>query len=502
MRRLLLLPFLLLGLAACAVELDAQHCQSLKSLPVAGTELSAASLVAEVASLPAYCQVEGTISGRVSFVLRLPQQNWNGKFAVAGCGGFCGSLEPDNSGHSNSINEALKLGYAAITTDGGHKAPSWSTDWAMQDPPALDLYAGAWMPLAVATGRALVHGFYGNQARRTYFEGCSNGGRLAMMAAQRYPTLFDGIAGGGAIFDITGNAGIHGLWLLQTVRDRDGNAVIDPTKIPLLQAQVLQQCDSLDGVEDGVVSRPELCEPELDSLQCAGESTASCFSETELAAVRRLYQGATVDGVQLFPGMEPGSESLWPIWVTGTDDNVAWGEGAAEGNLRLTYGVPSDQPFNPHDYVLADELENVQRLAPTLNATDPDLSALAAAGGKLFYYHGLADPLILPGRAQQYYEEAIALQGKEKLDQVARFIMVPGQGHCWEKPGQVADEFIPLVVIDNWVESGQAPDYVVAVQKDMTGEVIRSRKLCALPLVAELRGGDQRHADNYECVNP
>ncbi len=466
------------------------------------TVLTAAVLVADKPNLSAFCQVDGTIADRIGFALRLPARDWNGKFVVAGCGGFCGSLLPDKPGYSNSINEALKLGYAAITTDGGHRAESWDTDWALADPVALDLYAGAWMPLAVATGNALVLQFYANKPGRTYFSGCSNGGRLAMMAAQRYPDLFDGIAGGGGIFDLSGNAGVHGLWLLQSTRDENGNAVIDRNKVPVLQREVTSQCDSVDGVEDGVVSRPDLCQPQLDGLQCKADTGDDCFSATEMVAIKRLYQGATVDGEQVYPGITPGSEFLWHKWVTGTDDDAAWGERAAEGNLRLTYGIPSTEPFNPHDYVLADEMENLQRLAPELNATDPDLSAFADSGGKFFYYHGLADPLILPGRAQRYYEDAVAMRGKEKLDEFARFVMVPGHGHCWEMPGQVADDFNPLVVIDQWVESGQAPEHVIALQKDEQGATVRSRKLCPLPQVAKLQGDDQTEADNYECVNP
>lgn len=478
------------------------QCQSLLGESRAGLQLQSAKSVVDQPGLPPYCGVTGTIEKRIKFEIRLPLSGWNGKFVVAGCGGFCGSLLPDKPGYSNSINEALKLGYAAISTDSGHQAKSWDTDWAMEDPPALDLFAGAWMPLAVAAGTELVQQFYANAPRRTYFSGCSNGGRLALVAAQRYPTLFDGIAGGGGIFDLSGNAGVHGLWLLQSTRDENGAAVIDRAKIPLLERQVMLQCDARDGVSDGVVSRPDLCKPNLEGLRCEADTSDSCFSAAEVAAIERLYQGATVDGVQVYPGIMPGSEFLWLKWVTGTDDDAAWGERAATGNLRLTYGIPSSEPFNPHDYELAREMENLQRLAPTLNATDPDLSAFAEAGGKLFYYHGLADPLILPGRALQYYEEAVAVQGADELDQFARFVMVPGHGHCWEKPGQVADDFNPLVVIDQWVESGQAPDHVLAVQKNAAGEVTRSRKLCSLPKLARFRGGDQTQADNYECVNP
>jgi pimeloyl-ACP methyl ester carboxylesterase len=516
MSRYLFFTITLFACVACTTDVDSPgqtgdgsasqgsigHCQALANASPPATVVSDTALITERDDLPPFCQVDGVIAERVGFALRMPVHQWNGKFVVAGCGGFCGSLLPDKPGYSNSINEALKLGFAAITTDGGHRAKSWDTDWAMEDPPALDLYAGAWMPLAVATGRFLVQQFYADMPRRTYFSGCSNGGRLALMAAQRYPALFDGIAGGGGIFDLTGNAGVHGLWLLQSTRNADGTAVIDRSKIPALQAAVLQQCDRLDEVVDGVVSRPDLCHPQLGTLQCQPNSEESCLNPGELAAVKRLYQGATVNGEQVYPGINPGSEFLWQQWVTGSDDNAAWGERAATGNLRLTYGIPGSRDFNPHDYQLPEELNNLQRLAPMLNATDPDLSNFERAGGKLFYYHGLADPLILAGRAEQYYQEAVAVHGKDKLDEFARFVMVPGHGHCWEKPGLVADDFDPLMVIDQWVESGQAPDAVIALQKNSEGRTVRSRKLCALPAVARFNGGDKSLADSYECVQP
>jgi len=474
-------------------------CRNLLSAPAPDTEIASATLLSEHNGLAPFCQIEGQIAQKLGFVMRLPADHWNGKFVVTGCGGFCGSLQPDKPGYSNSMNESLKLGYAVIQTDGGHRADSWDTDWAIADPQALQLYAGAWMPLAVASGKAFVKQYYQNAPDRTYFSGCSNGGRLGMVAAQRYPRLFDGIAAGGAIFDLTGNAGVHGLWKLQTTLDEDGREIIDQAKLTLLTAHVMQQCDELDGVEDGVVSRPALCQPDVDSLLCDGTAAGTCFTSSEVNAIKRLYQGATVDGKTLFPGIPPGSESLWSRWIVGSNDNPAWGTRASEGNLRLTYGIPSDRPFKPHAYNLAEEQQNLQRLAPVLNATDPDLTALAAAGGKLFYYHGLADPLILAGRAQQYHDEAAALMGKEELDQTARFFMVPGHGHCWEKPGQVADDFNPIAIIDQWVETGEAPEYVIAGMGSDTDTRQRTRKLCPYPLVAAYQGGDPERGENFSC---
>jgi feruloyl esterase len=151
----------------------------------------------EAEQLPRYCRVRGTIQERIHFEMRLPAQ-WNGRFLMAGCGGFCGALMPDKPGHSNAINEALKRGYAAISHDSGHQAKS----------------AHKALPVVTTAGTALVTSLYGQPPRYKYFSGCSNGGRLGLQAAQRYPELFDGIAAGGSIFDLSGIAGLWGNWLI------------------------------------------------------------------------------------------------------------------------------------------------------------------------------------------------------------------------------------------------------------------------------------------------
>jgi feruloyl esterase len=255
-------------------------------------------------------------------------------------------------------------------------------------------------------------------------------------------------------------------------------------------------------VEDGVVARPEACQTNLAELQCDPGQAEGCFSAVEIDAIRRLYQGATVQGEQLFSGVPPGSESLWPIWLVGTDEQWAWGELASMGNLRMTYGIPSGEPFNAHDYVLADELDNLRRYSDVLDAVDPDLTGLEKAGGKLFYYHGLADPLILEGRVRQYYDESVAVMGEQRLNGVASFVMVPGFGHCWEKPGQVADGFDPLQVIDQWVESGEAPETITAVRKSGDADMSQSRKLCRYPEVAMFTGDDPGSAESFTCKPP
>jgi len=494
-------------LAACSNQPitssdTAASCTALADHTAANTSVGSASEMRDHNNLPTFCQVEGQIEDKVGFVMRLPAADWNGKFVVAGCGGFCGSLNPDKPGYSNSLNAALKDGYAAIQTDSGHQAPSWQTDWALDDPRALELYAGAWMPLAVASGQSLAASYYASAPRRTYFSGCSNGGRLGLYAAQRYPELFDAIAAGDGIFDLSGNGGVHGLWLLQTTRRPDGTAVIQRDKMPLLTQHVMQRCDKLDGVADNIVSRPDLCDPAPEALQCSGGDNKQCFTAEEVHAIERLYQGATVEGQQLYPGVSPGSEAYWPNWIVGTDADMGWGERAGEGYLRLAYGIPASEPFKPHDYVLADDLEKIRSLAPIVDATDPNLDALSAADTRLFYYQGLADPLIIPGRATEYFQQMQAATTPQTVANNVRFVDVPGFGHCWERTGLTADEFNPVEIIDRWVEQGEAPDAVRALQRDAEGDVVRSRTLCALPARAVYRGGDPDRAESFRCVAP
>ena len=191
---------------------DAVACSSLPAPE--GVVFSVAPAWVESGELPTYCRVSGSIDGRVNFEMRLPE-TWSGRFLMAGCGGFCGELLPDKPGHSNAINEALKRGYAGISHDSGHQAKSWETHWAT-DPEALALWAHKILPVVAGVGTQLATSLYGQSPRYKYFSGCSNGGRLGLQAAQRYPELFDGIAAGAGIFELSGIAGLWGNWLITT----------------------------------------------------------------------------------------------------------------------------------------------------------------------------------------------------------------------------------------------------------------------------------------------
>lgn len=469
-----------------------------------GVVFSATPSWIEADTLPRYCRVNGVIDGRVGIEMRLPEQ-WSGRFMMAGCGGFCGALLPDKPGHSNSINEQLKRGYAVITHDGGHQAKSWETHWAA-DREALELWAHKVLPLVAGVGTELATSMYGEPPRYKYFSGCSNGGRLGLMAAQRYPRLFDGIAAGGSVFDLSGTAGLWGNWLIVT--NQSGSISRFPqAKTPLIKRLVMEQCDGLDGLRDGIIDDPRPCQPDLTVAACAATTQAGndCLTGQELDVLHRLYGGVRNDrGETVYPALVYGSEHFSDRWLFGTDEKPGWGVLASAGYRQMLAadlseddvpgGLPTDQ--------MMDWLSRSSVPALT-DATDSDLSSLRQAGGKVLIYHGWSDPLIIPMPIIRYFQRAAEVAGGlEPLQQNARLFMVPGWGHCWEeKPADAPDDFDPMLELEQWVETGRGPEFIVARQVDAAGVEQRSRPVCSYPSTARLEAGqDPDHHQNYRCV--
>ncbi len=458
----------------------------------------------EVESLPKYCRANGIIHGRVQFEMRLPEQ-WSGRFMMAGCGGFCGSLLPDKIGHSNSINEALKRGYAGISHDGGHQAKSWETHWA-SDREALELWSHKVLPVVAGVGTQLATSMYGRAPQYRYFSGCSNGGRLGMMAAQRYPELFDGIAAGGSIFELSGIAGLWGNWLI--FNNQSGKTSRFPqAKVALIKQIVMERCDALDGLTDGIINDPRKCQLDFNTAVCAANTPAQddCLAEQEAELLNRLYGGVkNGKGEVVYPVLAYGSEHYSDTWLFGAGEKPAWGVLASAGYRQIlasdlseedvTEGLPTDQML---DWL---SRSSIPALA---DANDPDLSDLSKAGGKLLMYQGWSDPLIIPEPITHYYQNAAeAAGGLEQLQQHARLFMVPGWGHCWEKPAAAPDDFDPLFELEQWVEKGRDPEYIVAREMDEAGVEQRSRPVCSYPSTARLDAGeDPKNYASYQCVN-
>ena len=456
-----LLPSLGYTQADIDITSAAELCTKLQ--PPADVKLIGSPRWVDKGSLPAHCEVRGIKAHKVEFLVRLPTP-WNGRFMMAGCGGFCGELLADRPGYSNSINEAVKRGYAAIAHDGGHKAASWDTDWAA-DPEALEIWAHRILPLMVDVGLDLTRQAYGKDPNYKYFSGCSNGGRLGLIAAQRYPHLFDGIAAGASIFDLSGTAGLWGNWLISHAYT-DDTLLLDSTIQNPLRKIVLQKCDANDGHTDGMISEPRSCN--IDFIKNACEDS-NCLSREQATALNALYTGVkNKRGQLIYPGAEFGSEHYGDIWLFGSAGKPAWGVRASEGYRRIL--ERSVQQAHAKSALSIEAMQELIARSPVpalADAKDANLRPFVDSGNKLLIYHGLADPLIVPKPVEDYFDAAAAATGgRAHLESAARLFMIPGWGHCWEKPAPVADIFDPLEVLERWVEEGRAPEQLVLKSRD------------------------------------
>ncbi len=500
------LPVLLLSAGIAAItayavqphDSAAAHCQAFASGELEQVSIDASQAVTGHAELPDHCSIRGTIAPSIGFEARFPLRDWNGKYYQSGCGGYCGSVLPDKPGFSNTINQALLRGYAAITTDAGHRGGLGDASWANNNPQAVELYADRAIPLTYQAGVQMVNAYYGQNPELEYFGGCSNGGRMAAMAAQRYPELFDGILGGAAVLNLSQNGGIYGSWVVQANTGADGKRVLRrdnfAAKLPVLAREVLAQCDAADGHTDGVISAPRRCTVKVDLLpQCTGDSASDCFTSQEREVLKKWYQGPRNSaGEALYPGMPPGSEDYWLVWFLDGENAVAPGNALGGDYARyLGFAEPVDTGYSALDFDFDHDPQRLVANGLRLNAMDPDLSAFRAAGGKFLMWHGWQDPLVLPDQSVAYYEDVLStLGGQRNVDPFFRLFMIPGYGHCWELPSRLPDQFNPIAILENWVEQGQAPD-VLTVTKTDSGESSEIR-VCPYPASPVYLSGQQQ----------
>ena len=436
----------------------------------ADIQFETAQTVAATNDLPAYCQLSGTIAPSIGFEARLPLETWNGKYLQAGCGGFCGTVVPDKPGYSNSINYALRRGYAAITTDAGHQSlHTGQSEWAFDNRDAEILYALSAIPLTFEAGHALVEALYREAPRLSYFSGCSNGGRLAMIAAQRYPELFDGIVAGCSVIDLSRSGGLMGTWIAQTNMGEDGTPILDHhfgAKLAFLERAIEQQCDHLDGQTDGLIMQPRACNVDVSLIATCAEDDpqGDCLTEAEKQVVTDWYQGPhNSQGERLFPGLPPGGERYWRVWYTGNGETLAPGMFLATGYGR-DLGFEQDDPnYQAAAFDFDTDPARLEPMGALYNALDPDLSAFKAAGGKLIMWHALSDPLVLPDQSVAYYQDVLDHASEDSdIKSFYRLFLAPGLGHCWELVGDGPGEIDFLTALEEWVEQGRAPDRMMA----------------------------------------
>lgn len=509
------LPVIVISsVSSSALGMESSACSNLADTKIENVRLDTIEMVAPSEAIPAYCRLVGEISPSIGFEMRLPIQAWNQRFLVSGCGAYCGEVEPDRRGYSNSINYALKRGYAALTTDSGHQAGRTQTSWAYNNAEAEQLYAHAWVPLATAASRELLKAFYGKPERYSYFSGCSNGGRTALKVAQLYPELFDGIASGCPTVSLTDAAGIQGVFLDRTLVDARGELILQAEKIPMLAQAVVYKCDQLDGLTDGIVSTPALCDFKPESLQCEDDSGSfGCLTAVEVDLVKRLYAGAIdSQGNALHYGMSHGSEPYWATSLVGATETGRHYLAEFGSNFLRYLGLEPDPGpgYHSNQFDLDRDIAKLENAGRLFNIIEPDLDKLRESGGKLLMYQGQADPVILYQQVEEFYEAVVIEAGSaEAVNEYFRFFLIPGADHCWATTGYAPDLFDPLQVLEEWVEAGQAPDRIIALQyaeigaAEGAGPLLRSRPLCRYPQVARYTGhGSAYSAQNFVCVAP
>jgi feruloyl esterase len=466
-----------------------EKCNALPALAVDGLSVNSAEAITDRADLPGFCAIRGVIEPGIGFEARFPVEDWNGKYYQSGCGGYCGALLPDKKGFSNSINEALKQGYAAITTDGGHESWIGDASWARNNPVAVEVYAHKLIPLTYTAGTQLIEAFYQEAPQREYFGGCSNGGRLAAVAAQRYPQLFDGILGGAPVLNLSQNGGTFGSWVVQANAGSNGERLLTRAnfahKLPMLELAVVEQCDPSDGSEDGIISQPRQCTIDFSLFpRCAGTNGTDCFTEEELSVLAAWYQGPRNSmGEQLFPGMPAGSERFLLAWFLDPEGKTAPGNALGGGYARylgFEGGAPDD--FTALDFDFDTDPARLVANGQLFDALDPDLRAFRDAGGKYLAWHGWQDPLVLPDQSVEWYRDIVEEFGDESnVEDFMRLFMIPGKGHCWEMPSAAPDRFDPITVLDNWVESGRAPDQLHVTALDAETSAVPDSVICPYP---------------------
>jgi feruloyl esterase len=467
--------------------------------------------------LPAFCrivmQAKPTADSNITVEVWMPLEGWNGKLQGLGNGGFAGIID------YFELGAAITKGYAATATDAGHTGSPIDATWAPGHPEKVIDFGHRGIHEMTRVAKLAVEQFYGSGPKHSYFAGCSDGGREALMEAQRYPDDYDGILAGAPANYWTG--------LLSTaVVDTQAltatpESFIPQAKIRVISDAVVAACDKLDGVADGILNDPRQCHFDPATIECkAGEEDAKCLTAPQVTALKRIY-GGLVDakGHQVFPGYLPGAEEGgggWGIWITGP---------APARSLMAFFGTGyySNMVYEKSDWTYKSFAMDggmhaaKEKTAAALDAVNADLTPFRTRGGKLILYHGWDDPAIPALNTINYYGDVVAKLGRDNADAFTRLYMVPGMQHCGGGPG--ADSFGTSgswpaddpqhnvrVALESWVEKGTAPGTIIASKAgegNPPGRVTMTRPLCTYPQAAKYKGsGDTNSAENFVCANP
>jgi feruloyl esterase len=458
-----------------ANSVHAEDCGALRRLTLPHAIVTDAAVVspdqltAPLSGLPApraaYCRVQATArptaDSEIGFEVWIPLgAAWNGKYEQVGNGGLAGQIPYPAMVHP------LSLGYAVAGTDDGHRTDE-VTDarWAAGHPEKVKDFGWRALQETAIGATAIVRALKADAPLHSYFVGCSDGGREALMLAERFPTTFDGIIAGAPGY-ATIRLVTNGALLLQQY-EKPGRA-LPVAKLPLLQSFALRSCAA--GAR--YIKDPRQCHIDPSALRCIGEETTSCLTEGQVETVRMLYQGRQDPATgEIQFGLMPGAEAVaggWDRWL-GIDPatpgkrplvlSFAWN--------YIAYMVKNDPNFDIAALSTEDLAHGYALYSPDIDTQTADLSAFQAHGGKLIQYHGWNDPAISPGYSLDYRRRLLSSLGR--VDDFYRLYMVPGMLHC--NGGDAPTQVDWQVVLESWVEKNIAPSSLTATGAGGTQEL-------------------------------
>ncbi|HUB50524.1 MAG TPA: tannase/feruloyl esterase family alpha/beta hydrolase [Terracidiphilus sp.] len=463
--------------------------------------------------LPAFCRVmavaKPSADSNIVIDVWMPLAGWNGKLQGTGNGGFAGSYDIAD------LATLMSKGYAAAATDTGHQASFIDAKWALGHPEKVIDFGYRGIHEMTRVAKIVVQQFYSAPASHSYFASCSDGGREALMEAERYPADYDGILAG---------APANYWTLLVTVGVTDTQALtatpasyIPQSKLPAIAHAVLAQCDQLDGVKDGILNDPRQCKFDPATIECkSGENTDQCLTSAQVATLKTIYAGVRdAQGHTLFPGYLPGAEegrNGWGPWILGPAP--AHSLMASFGSGYYSNMVYEKADWDYRSFSLESGLALAQKkTANALDAVDPNLTPFNAHGGKLIIYHGWNDPAIPALNSVNYYRSVSSSIGEAKTESFVRLYMAPGMQHCAGGPGpdsfgQSSDwnpdpKYNMRTALELWVEKGIAPAEIIATktEENPNGKPLMTRPLCPFPQIARYKGtGDTNAAENFVCA--
>jgi Tannase and feruloyl esterase len=471
-----------------------------------------------IAGLPAFCRVKGSIhpepGSDIKFEAWLPQ-GWNGRYTGMNSGGLAGAI------NYLDLAAAVRAGHATSGTDTGHATESaFDGSWAKGNPQKIRDYGWRAVHLTTVAGKKLAEAYYGRKPDKSYFVGCSNGGRQGLMEASRFPEDYDGIVVGAPAIGMTHVA--NALINVDQALSLPG-AALSKAQIPLIQSETLNQCDALDGLSDGLVDDPRRCKIDYTKMACGVSASPQCLSSPQITALKRIVDGVPgKSGRPLAYGYPlTGGEVGKPIAQFGWDGNHVVRFKGVNGEPNFGDTILQYFPKTPFATAASfDFKRDGARLKKELGGdvdTTPNMTRFFARGGKMILWHGWSDAILPPQWSIDLHRDILRQSGKKAKDNL-QFFMMPGVQHCMGGPGadafgqigaaqsgDTAERSVAVALLD-WVEKGRKPESLVGRRDGImslyapNGKAERQKLHCAWPKKAVLSGGgDPDKAADYRC---